>query len=60
MSKTRKEMSQLTAEIERKKRNGKLTKTLCKQRRQMKKELKTRKLGLKGLTSLKIHLIKES
>ena len=27
MSKTRKEMSQVTAEIDRKKRNGKLTKT---------------------------------
>ena len=58
MSKTRKEMSQLTAEIERKKRNGKLTKTLCKQRRWMKKESQTRKFGLKELTALKIHLNK--
>lgn len=49
-------MSQVTAEIDRKKRNGKLTKTLWKHRRWMKKELKTRKLGLKELISLKIHL----
>lgn len=60
MSKTRKEISQVTAEIDRKKRNGKLTKTLWKHRRWIKKELKTRKLGLKELTSLKIHLNKES
>lgn len=53
MSKTRKEISQVTAEIDRTKRNGKLTKTLWKNRKWMNKELKTRKLGLKELTSLK-------
>ena len=47
MSETRKEV---TAETDRKKRNGKLTKTLWKHRRCMKKELKTRKLGLKEST----------
>ena len=53
MSKTRKEISQVTAEIDRTKRNGKLTKTLWKNRKWLKKELITRKLGLKELTSLK-------
>ena len=55
MSKTRKEISQVTAEIDRTKLNGKqLTNTLWKNRKWMKKELKTRKLGLKELTSLKV------
>ena len=53
MSETRKEISQVTAGIDRTKCNGKLTKTLWKNRKWMKKELKTRKLGLKELTSLK-------
>ena len=53
MNRTRKEISQVTAEIDRTRRNGKLTKTLWKNRNWMKKELKTSKLGLAELTALK-------